>query len=1191
MPGRELTRDQDVFLRQFLKLSFFSKSSDKSKTRKFKGFLDLEDDAQAILDALKGKTPNVGPIADQLNDARRLKAQGKFEAAQKEAERALLMALEVQGNIEGAKVRRDSILKLLDNTFETPPGAIAPEIATLDARRAKIRGHLRNDAPNGGDLDAADRETKALLQDVRMVALAVAARLGVRNGVEDARQKSATRNGVLATDMAKVSKDANFSDITDLKTEIDAAIGGMAGALLGGDHIRIAAQVAVGDGLPAKLNRLADMIDAAETRLMTVALKDAGVSEEQKQKLVSLGKTNPAAMDAARVIFETLKGTLGDTDVDSTVLKARQKAAADATADKDKAKTDLDAAEKQEQDASDLRKQLIADEKTFRAAFKELGENLKAFDAKHKKSLGDPTHPRHERRVTERSLIVTEIKAAQVEGKNKQAAIKAAKTDLKAKTDALTPLQQAFDDATAKAGAAAAGAEAAFKKKSLIDAISFGALSPGNGKALSGAVVVDLIGVYDTDPRVAESAASIACKAANPASVVKCAALVAGNAAKGFKADDGEHFINQDYARTYGDKLMAMSGNFGPDMVDKLGDYIKNGRHFADAPDMDRGATYDEDTRNRTNHVGSALLAGDGSLDFDKGRDALLDVMFHPESLNHPTPAQATHMLETMDYLASNQAARDVIGDVTAPSSPGARGLLARSSGKDAGDIGKGDAQLAVVNAMMTPIYQGKVGSCFATAGIVRMRQTDPLGTLKTFSEMATTGIFTPRSGDPVPVVQNVPTDEDPLVRSLEYSAATATARAVDSSMQKDLEKATQGGVDAIGGGIKSKKWPAVQARLDVALSGAFSFIYDPEAAIGDANDGSSDRGRYQLIDKANQQPINSADEYLAVASPIVMGIIDEKDLGRGVSRSDISDIVASNGFIESLKVGGKLPWALASGGQTDEATKTLFGGDIQTRPFLDEGVPDTSDPAVRTKAILSGLLQHYGDRNDDMATVRTVGMHGFNTLPNHPSMAPLTDGGADKFAENLQRELVDKGAAIRDTVLPLARVIYMFEKEMTALAAKADGDARSAVEAAIDAHRPTLAMTPAEFKAHLKLATTDYAGKQAKIDADAWKTRETDKTGAAPTDEAYAKALADLTESNGKSVENQVTNRLVDDLGAPEFVIADTNWGSGVDHTFFVVIADPATGLPGLFRRADPPGTLTPATKDWVDAQWARVE
>jgi len=646
---------------------------------------------------------------------------------------------------------------------------------------------------------------------------------------------------------------------------------------------------------------------------------------------------------------------------------------------------------------------------------------------------------------------------------------------------------------------------------------------------------------------------------------------------------------------------MAMSANFPIEMQDLLDDYLDDDAHFNAAPDMYRGKTYNEDVKNRAASVSSALLTPDGDLDFDAGFKALADVMFHPDSLKYPTPELATHMFETMGFLARDDAAKDKLKNVRKPTSEAAQALVKVSTGHDASAQGDGDARQAVLNAMLTPVFQGNVGSCFATAGIVRLRKTDPGKALETFSKMIETGNYVPEKGVAVPLVQNVPADQDPLVRSLEYSAATACARADQSQERKDFGKRAGKGVDTLEDQFKAEKWDLVKLKIDAAISGAVTFRYNPEAKTDLADDGSSSKGSYELINKDTTETIDSKDKFVAAVSAAVLASLSDDDLVDGVTKADIENRIAASAFTDAMKRVEKknkvdtefMPWQLGSGGYTDAATETILGGDIETHGFLPESPdPDTSDEATRSRAVLGGFLEAYGERNDAMATMRTVGQHGFNALPSHPSLEPLKKGGKDKFAENLQKEVIDKGTALKNTAIPLDRAIFMFESEMSALAKNASGDAKAALEAAITAHRPTQPeMKPAEFKALIKTATTEFVNKRAEAAIAATKAKLAQDGKPALSAEEEAKQLADTKKGLGKSVDNLVSNRLINDLGAPQFVIADTNWGSGKEHTFFVFVPDPVSGEPKLFKRDDPSGTLSAVDKKWVDKQWARVE
>ena len=61
--------------------------------------------------------------------------------------------------------------------------------------------------------------------------------------------------------------------------------------------------------------------------------------------------------------------------------------------------------------------------------------------------------------------------------------------------------------------------------------------------------------------------------------------------------------------------------------------------------------------------------------------------------------------------------------------------------------------------------------------------------------------------------------------------------------------------------------------------------------------------------------------------------------------------------------------------------------------------------------------------------------------------------------------------------------------------------------------------------------------------------------------------------------------NELTIDLAPPQVVYADTNWGDGASHTFFVMMPDPTTGELRMWKRTDPPGDLSPMAREtWVD-------
>ena len=164
-----------------------------------------------------------------------------------------------------------------------------------------------------------------------------------------------------------------------------------------------------------------------------------------------------------------------------------------------------------------------------------------------------------------------------------------------------------------------------------------------------------------------------------------------------------------------------------------------------------------------------------------------------------------------------------------------------------------------------------------------------------------------------------------------------------------------------------------------------------------------------------------------------------------------------------------------------------------------------------------------------------------------------------------------------------MAEVQPWLDKADTPLLKKAYGDG-------IAAHKPTAEVTPAELSAAIKAASKDankIQGDKAALD---WKKGKTDK-GEVVSDDDLTKKKAEQAEAYEKALTDALTSRMIQDMGAPEFVIADTNWGSGADHTFFVICPDPNTGEPVLWQKTIPPGKMRKATRDWIDAEWAKID
>jgi hypothetical protein len=308
-----------------------------------------------------------------------------------------------------------------------------------------------------------------------------------------------------------------------------------------------------------------------------------------------------------------------------------------------------------------------------------------------------------------------------------------------------------------------------------------------------------------------------------------------------------------------------------------------------------------------------------------------------------------------------------------------------------------------------------------------------------------------------------------------------------------------------------------------------------------------------------------------------------------------IKDHVASDAFLNAvIQIYGTdpkdayLPWSLGGGGQTGEATRTLHGATLTQQSMSAKAGNPPPDEGARTKQVLQGFLDGMAGKAGEMVTVRTVGQHGFNALPNDPSLDALKGDTPEERAQNIEDNLIAPGAAIKDAKLSTRRVVEMYTKIVKPiLDAEADPTIKALLQTGFDAQMPTADLSPAELDKAVHDAVGPANAKRAETEAAAWKAAQT----APVTDEVLAAKEAALAAAKNDQAASWLATELVEVCGPPEFVIADSNWGSGADHTFFVIAPDPATGAPLLWTKTIPPGTLRKAGRDWVDHEWAMID
>ncbi len=391
----------------------------------------------------------------------------------------------------------------------------------------------------------------------------------------------------------------------------------------------------------------------------------------------------------------------------------------------------------------------------------------------------------------------------------------------------------------------------------------------------------------------------------------------------------------------------------------------------------------------------------------------------------------------------------------------------------------------------------------------------------------------------------------------------------------------------AVPAGLNQDKiWANKKKKLKGYIENAFTFTYDPTWEVTDANDGSSSTGRYVVQRKSGGREIRTKDDFIDQMTDVAV-----RSLGLRTTEEEtkVRDLVKSDAFINAVCPDKYKPWELPSGGRASNVVTALNGTGVAYSGLAAEAPKTTppQDEGVRTREVLESFLDGLGGGTDEMVTVDTAGMHSFNALPSHPSLLLLKGANPTETAQKVQTNLIDKGQALKNTDLTAERAAWMFDQEVTkALVGQSDPALKTLIEEGARAKRPTAPMKPDALKTAIREAMAGLHQKVAETHAADWKLSE-EAEGRTVDSAALDKKKADLEKEFDKSAEGSAKGTMMRDLDVPEFVIADTNWGDCRNHVYFVIAPDPTTGDPVLWKKTEPPGSLEPAGRAWVDAQW----
>lgn len=771
------------------------------------------------------------------------------------------------------------------------------------------------------------------------------------------------------------------------------------------------------------------------------------------------------------------------------------------------------------------------------------------------------------------------------------------KEAIAAREEAIKAALKTVDDAKAVLKDAQDREKALVGTKLLTAAMDSGPLSGHTGRPFKDTVAEQFIQGFQKDPRLTAAAVQAAEGSRHPDAVAAALSSVSDKVAAGFADGEGNALPETVDPREYAESILKMGAHCGPDYFGRLDGYIDSGAHLkASGFKNDPADKKNVRAQKRSVAVAGALLDGDGNLKLDSkdAQAAIGNMLFHPDAMAHPMPSMTDTTLRTLEELKQPKAAEIVAGMTKPAEGGGAASLVADALGVT-GPVTADQARTAVLATMFKSLDQGPVGSCFSTAPSRNLREGQPLVAMEKFAEIATKGTLTTSRGLPTPVVTEIPPGEDPIMRSLEYTLATALARQEMSTQNQTIQNRNMAGVDAIRGDIATALGKGEGEiggdlfKILMAVRKGFKVQYDPTAALDEVSgDGSSSQGRHVLVDTVTGEVMTSREKYVNAVTPRVLAALNldpDSDAAKALKPRIEADFVDA---MVTTKPDGKVdraPWKMVSGGQTGEAVEQLFGDtdynvaaednykkDASGNYLLDgQGnyVPlsDTREKqGARTLKVVEDLVASFGDKPDDMIVIRTVGIHGFNAMPNNPTLKPLIEGEGT-MADRLKAAVADPGDRIAKAKMPVPQAQKHFDASVAATRALLQGW-------------------------HDKAAPDKKAGyveRLTKFDAKAKLLR--------PTEEKTPSEVADLA----VEMRNGVTTKpdrardiaaasMIQDLGCPEIIIADTNWGDSETHTYIVLAPDPLSGQPVLWKKKDPPGTLSELPPKWIDASWASM-
>ena len=989
------------------------------------------------------------------------------------------------------------------------------------------------------------------------------------------------------------------------------------------------------EGAKQDISDFGKMLVAAKDKMeVEASLYSIDMPDLQKDALRDVANTRPEifeatieafdAMDAALAPLEVSRESVDDLEKDKNKL---QEAISAKDAERDLVdRADTAAMEARLTQSDNLEKAKFAAANTKKAvlAFK---EKIRTLSPEQKAALT----PAQLAKIKENlAKLVAREKAAEAAEKAAIAAVWAAEKIQDATGARLEKQERELDDLFAEQ----ASIEDQIRKvestltakKNLSLSLDGGLLSPSAPNPLSEEDVKKMVAAYGVSPAFGEEARKLIGTTDNRKNLLEGVTTLTHGAQSEFPDSDGNKFSGD--ASVYAKNALRMGNALGGDYFADMNAYIAKGGMNEQNPIMVAAKEIPRSVEQSTAaYMGEAMLGPDGKINVgsDKAKAAFDAVNFNPGQLEFGMPAMNMHFAEMAKSLndpANKADCQKALDSVSVPpvrvidpldTSPEANIARAKKSGEDSGralvaknlglqpeDVTDADVKSAVMAAMFTPLDQGSVGSCFATAPARRVREKDPDKAMLDMIQIATKGTFTAQpkapatSGNDIPAVRldRLPEYDNYLMRSWEYSIATAGAQLSNSHEQKHLLAAILGGasgsddLDAIKGLLPDgADWATIRQDLEDNIKAELTFRYNATSDIPDtSSDGSSTQGNFEILDRETGDFITTKAAFIKVITRIAINSTGMEGNAEVVTK--ITNLCKSDAFITAISPKDDLPWQIDGGGFEAPMMTVLEGGAPATNDILAKA-PSGQRIGARTKDVTTAVLKELakGLGGDNQVLISTGGMHVFGGLPNEPSLQKLLKDPA-KIEQAMQDILLDPGKKIAEAKMPEAKAVLLFQEAMDDAKLWGLDESGLALLEEARAKGPTEDMIPKDVQTTIQSALASVKSHEKRQREEAWKKEQTD-AGVRITPAKFQAEQAKIEAKIAHDVRDRFAESAVTQLGAPEIVLADTNWGSKGNHIYFVVIPNPVTGALKMFTKQEPSGDLTALDDEWLETNW----